>query len=58
MRYSFHCHECGARFKIQHTLDESYYEVNFCAFCSSEIAEYDEDKEKDEYDDEDDIDEY
>ena len=56
MQYSFHCHECGARFKIQHTLDESYYEVNFCAFCSREITEYDD--EVDEYDEEDDLDDY
>tara|TARA_B100000989_G_scaffold177497_1_gene133284 strand:+ start:873 stop:1028 length:156 start_codon:yes stop_codon:yes gene_type:complete len=43
-----YCDSCEAEFKINHDMDEEYYQVKFCPFCGSEIDE--------EY--EDDIDEY
>ena len=44
----YHCDHCDAEFKIKHTLDEAYYEVNFCPFCGGEIVE-DENEELDDY---------
>lgn len=42
MRKEVKCNECDAKFKITHDLDETYYEVIFCPFCSKEIWEEDE----------------
>ena len=36
---NFECDHCGALFKIEHKLDEHYYEVYFCPFCGGEISE-------------------
>ena len=42
------CSFCDAEFKINHNMDEEYYQVKFCPFCGEELDE--------EY--EDDLDEY
>lgn len=42
------CYSCDAHFKIKHTMDEDYYEVNFCPFCGSSIEEEQEEVEDDE----------
>lgn len=44
----YSCYHCDATFKIKHSLDEKYYEVNFCPFCGSDIEEQ-EDEEVDDY---------
>ncbi len=46
MKRSYHCDHCEADFKISHQMEEEYYEVNFCPFCSAQI-----DDEKDEEED-------
>ena len=46
MRKSYYCDQCEADFKISHQMEEEYYEVNFCPFCSAQI-----DDEKDEEED-------
>ena len=46
------CEECDAVFKIQHNMDEHFYSINYCPFCSGElnseneddIEDYDEDE--------------
>ena len=48
MQKQITCYNCEANFKIKHTLDEAYYEVNFCPFCGGEIED-DEDEETDDY---------
>lgn len=42
MQRQYTCNECEAEFKLKHTLDETFYEVNFCPFCGKEIWEEDE----------------
>lgn len=44
----YHCSNCDADFKLKHTLDSSYYEVNFCPFCGGEI-DNEEEEESDDY---------
>jgi uncharacterized paraquat-inducible protein A len=46
MQKQFDCNECGAMFKIKYNLDESYYHVNFCPFCSHELYELDEEEDE------------
>lgn len=48
MQTQYQCDHCEAKFKIKHSLDENYYEVNFCPFCGGDIAEQ-EDDEPDDY---------
>lgn len=48
MQKKYECETCDADFKISHTLDESYYEVNFCPFCGAQIDSEDE-EDTDEY---------
>lgn len=48
MQKQYQCGNCDAEFKIKHTLDDNYYEVNFCPFCGAEIEE-EEDDETDDY---------
>jgi rRNA maturation endonuclease Nob1 len=45
MQRQYQCDNCDAEFKIKHFLDECYYEVNFCPFCSGDITEGEEDEE-------------
>jgi uncharacterized paraquat-inducible protein A len=42
MRKEIECNECDAKFKIVYDLNETFYQVNFCPFCSKEIWEEDE----------------
>ena len=49
MQRQYQCDNCDAEFKIKHSLDEGYYEVNFCPFCGASIEEEEDDSE---YDDE------
>ena len=44
----YKCGSCDADFKIKHSLDPSYYEVNFCPFCGGEI-DNEEEEESDDY---------
>ena len=37
----FNCTECGADFKVRHDMDESYYKILFCPFCSTELEHED-----------------
>ena len=39
MQKAYKCDSCEADFKIKHTQDESYYDVNFCPFCGAQIDE-------------------
>jgi len=43
MTTKYTCENCDADFKIKHTMDETYYEVNFCPFCGSSIEENEDD---------------
>jgi hypothetical protein len=45
---AYTCDSCEAAFKIKHSLDESFFEVNFCPFCSAQIDDDDE-QEPDEF---------
>lgn len=49
MQSHYFCESCDADFKIKHTMDDTYYEVNFCPFCGASIEEEEDDRE---YDDE------
>lgn len=42
------CENCDAEFKIKHSMDDTYYEVNFCPFCGAEIDEEEDDEDFDE----------
>jgi rRNA maturation endonuclease Nob1 len=42
----YECVECDAVFQVKHELDPDYYEIEFCAFCGSELSE---DQSEDEY---------
>ena len=33
----FVCDECDAEFSVHYDLDEDFYEVYFCPFCSAQI---------------------
>ena len=33
----FVCDECDAEFTVHYDLDEDFYEVHFCPFCSAQI---------------------
>jgi hypothetical protein len=48
-RKYFECIECDAVFKINYDLDEDYYKVKFCPFCSSEMDEDQQDDYEEEY---------
>lgn len=48
MQKQYQCDNCDAEFKIKHSLEEAYYEVNFCPFCGAGIEE-DDDEEDTEY---------
>jgi hypothetical protein len=38
------CNECDAEFKINHAMDENYYRVEWCVFCSGELTEENKDE--------------
>lgn len=40
----FECVECEAIFKISHDMDSSYYDINYCPFCGSDVSENQEDE--------------
>jgi hypothetical protein len=44
----YNCTSCEADFKLKHSLDESFFEVNFCPFCGGEI-DNEEEEESDDY---------
>jgi hypothetical protein len=48
MQRAYNCDSCDADFKIKHSQDESYYEVNFCPFCGAAIEAEDEGDPEDE----------
>lgn len=48
MQKRYTCNECDAEFVIKHNNDDTFYEVNFCPFCSREIWEEDENETDDE----------
>lgn len=50
MQRNYRCDSCGAMYKIKHSLEESYYEVNYCPFCGADVD--------DDEDDDDDSNEY
>ena len=46
---TFFCTDCGGEFKISHTMDENYYEVQMCPFCGAEVEselDFEEDEEE------------
>lgn len=45
MRKHYNCDQCDADFKINHDLDEEYYEVHFCPFCGAQINDEDDEDE-------------
>ena len=47
MQKQYQCENCEAEFKIKHSLDEKYYEVNYCPFCGGEITDESEDDSDD-----------
>lgn len=48
MYKQYTCESCDAEFKIKCSLDETYYEVNFCPFCGGEINDERDDEDVDE----------
>ena len=39
------CNECDAEFKVAHTMDESYYRIEYCVFCGgNELSEENKDE--------------
>tara|TARA_Y100000590_G_C15173989_1_gene808539 strand:- start:94 stop:249 length:156 start_codon:yes stop_codon:yes gene_type:complete len=32
------CESCEAEFQIKHSMDERYYQISFCPFCSEELS--------------------
>ena len=36
------CDECDAKFIVHYELDEDFYEVHFCPFCSAQIDKIEE----------------
>ena len=50
MRKILQCEDCEASFEIKHDLEERYYTISFCPFCSAEITlEDDLEDEEDEW---------
>jgi rRNA maturation endonuclease Nob1 len=47
MQRNYNCDSCDAEFKVKHSLDETYYEVNFCPFCGGQIEEDDDNETED-----------
>lgn len=45
MQNQYQCDHCDANFKIKHTLDDDYYEVNFCPFCGGDIETEEDDSD-------------
>ena len=41
------CDECDAVFRIQHNMEEHYYSVKHCPFCSNELNSENEDEIED-----------
>jgi len=41
------CEECDAVFRIQHNMEEHYYSVKHCPFCSNELNSENEDEIED-----------
>ena len=46
MNANYNCYSCDAEFKIKHSMESEFYEVNYCPFCGAEIV--DEELEEDE----------
>tara|TARA_E500000318_G_scaffold21390_1_gene21825 strand:+ start:477 stop:641 length:165 start_codon:yes stop_codon:yes gene_type:complete len=42
----FVCDECDAEFTVHYDLDEDFYEVHFCPFCSAQIDQEIEEEHK------------
>jgi hypothetical protein len=38
------CNCCDAEFKVAHTMDESYYRIEYCVFCGNELSEENKDE--------------
>jgi len=49
IRKLLQCEDCEASFEIKHDLEEHYYKIGYCPFCSSKI-ELEDDLEDDESD--------
>ena len=45
------CEECEAVFRIQHSMEERYYQPTFCPFCGKELNSDNEDELYDPADD-------
>lgn len=48
MKLTYTCTDCDADFRVNHRMDEDYYEVNFCPFCGAEVECEEEDEDEDE----------
>ena len=36
---TIYCDSCDAEFKINHNMDDEYYQVKYCPFCGEELDE-------------------
>ena len=36
---TIYCDSCDAEFKINHNLDDEYYDIKYCPFCGEELDE-------------------
>ncbi len=36
---TIYCDSCDAEFKINHNMDDEYYEIKYCPFCGEELDE-------------------
>ena len=36
---TIYCDSCDAEFKINHNMDDDYYQVKYCPFCGEELDE-------------------
>ena len=46
-RKHFECFQCDAVFKISYDMDESYYKIEHCPFCGSEMDKEEENQFED-----------
>lgn len=41
MKKQFNCADCGADFKVRHDMDDEFYKIEYCPFCSALLEDED-----------------